>query len=311
MKQTITEFAKKVGADGIGFAPVSRFGENSVIKEIMPEAKTVIGLLFRVLRGAYRGIEEGSTYYQYSTMGVEALEENVMPMVSLRVASLLEEEGFLALPQRRIQTVMAEDNDVNPEVNYNAIYRGVKKELQMDFDEAAVLTGLGERGLHGKVLNEEYGPFIRYCFILTDAEIEADEVKTPSLCDKCGKCVAACPGKAIDKDGNVDNWRCSVYYNGANGTKNPFMPPHAFEDFDDRLEIIAGEAEITPERAKEILDAIHFYPAIKHNYTPSICGRACDMACYIHLEEKGVLKKKFNTPFRKREEWRFDLNDFR
>lgn len=311
MKQTITEFAKKVGADGIGFAPVSRFGENSVIKEIMPEAKTVIGLLFRVLRGAYRGIEEGSTYYQYSTMGVEALEENVMPMVSLRVSSLLEEEGFLALPQRRIQTVMAEDNDVNPEVNYNAIYRGVKKELQMDFDEAAVLTGLGERGLHGKVLNEEYGPFIRYCFILTDAEIEADEVKTPSLCDKCGKCVAACPGKAIDKDGNVDNWRCSVYYNGANGTKNPFMPPHAFEDFDDRLEIIAGEAEITPERAKEILDAIHFYPAIKHNYTPSICGRACDMACYIHLEEKGVLKKKFNTPFRKREEWRFDLNDFR
>ncbi len=311
MKQTITEFAKKVGADGIGFAPVSRFGENSVIKEIMPEAKTVIGLLFRVLRGAYRGIEEGSTYYQYSTMGVEALEENVMPMVSLRVASLLEEEGFLALPQRRIQTVMAEDDDVNPEVNYNAIYRGVKKELQMDFDEAAVLTGLGERGLHGKVLNEEYGPFIRYCFILTDAEIEADEVKTPSLCDKCGKCVAACPGKAIDKEGNVDNWRCAVYYNGANGTKNPFMPPHAFEDFDDRLEIIAGEAEITPERAKEILDAIHFYPAIKHNYTPSICGRACDMACYIHLEEKGVLKKKFNTPFRKREEWRFDLNDFR
>ena len=311
MKQTITEFAKKVGADGIGFAPISRFGENSVIKEIMPEAKTVIGLLFRVLRGAYRCIEEGSTYYQYSTLGVEALEENVMPMVSLRVASLLEEEGFLALPQRRIQTVMAEDNDVNPEVNYNAIYRGVKKELQMDFDEAAVLTGLGERGLHGKVLNEEYGPFIRYCFILTDAEIEADEVKTPTLCDKCGKCVAACPGKAIDKDGNVDNWRCSVYYNGANGTKNPFMPPHAFEDFDDRLEIIAGEAEITPERAKEILDAIHFYPAIKHNYTPSICGRACDMACYIHLEEKGVLKKKFNTPFRKREEWRFDLNDFR
>ncbi len=311
MKQAITEFAKKVGADSIGFAPVSRFGENSVIKEIMPEAKTVIGLLFRVLRGAYRGIEEGTTYYQYSTMGVEALEENVMPMTSLRVASFLEEEGFLALPQRRIQTVMAEDDDVNPEVNYNAIYRGVKKELQMDFDEAAVLTGLGERGLHGKILNEEYGPFIRYCFILTDAEIEADEVKAPTLCDKCGKCVAACPGKAIDKDGNVDNWRCSVYYNGANGLKNPFMPPHAFEDFDDRLEIIAGEAEITPERAKEILDAIHFYPAIKHNYTPSICGRACDMACYIHLEEKGVLKKKFNTPFRKREEWRFDLNDFR
>ena len=143
------------------------------------------------------------------------------------------------------------------------------------------------------------------------ADCDTDEIKEAHLCDKCGKCIKACPGNAIDENGIVDPWQCSVYYNGANGTKNPFMPPHAFEDFDDRLEIIAGEAEITPERAKEILDAIHFYPAIKHNYTPSICGRACDMACYIHLEEKGVLKKKFNTPFRKREEWRFDLNDFR
>ena len=311
MKTALTEFAKKVGADGIGFAPVDRFGENSVIKEIMPEAKTVIGLLFRVLRGSYRGVEEGTTYYQYSTMGVETIEETVMPMTSLRVCNFLEEEGFLALPQRRIQTVMAADDDTNPEMDYTSIYKGVKKELQMDFDEAAVLTGLGERGLHGKVLNEEYGPFIRYCFVLTDAEIEGDELKTPSLCDKCGKCIAACPGKAIDKDGKLDNWKCTVYYNGACGLKNPFMPPDAFADLPDRLQIIAGEADITPERAKEILEEIHFYPAIKHNYSPSICGRACDMACYVHLEEKGVLKKKFNTPFRKREEWRFDLNDFR
>ena len=310
MKQTITEFAKKVGADGIGFAPVSRFGENSVIKEIMPEAKTVIGLLFRVLRGAYRGIEEGSTYYQYSTMGVEALEENVMPMVSLRVAALLEEEGFLALPQRRIQTVMAEDDDVNPEVNYNLIYRGVKKELQMDFDEAAVLTGLGERGLHGKVLNEEYGPFIRYCFILTDAEIEATQLVTPSLCDQCGECIKACPGKAISEDGAVDCWKCTVYYNGANGTKNPFMPPDAYLDFENRLEIIAGEAEIDIELAKKIINATYFYPPAKHFYRTSICGRACDRACYIHLEEKGVLKKKFHKKFREGEDWKLSTKQF-
>ncbi len=311
MKNALTEYAKKMGADAVGFAPVERFGENSVIKEIMPEAKTVIGLLFRVLRGSYRGIEEGTTYYQYSTMGVETIEETVMPMTNLRVCSFLEQEGFLALPQRRIQTVTDSLTETNPEMDQSAIFRGVKNELQMDFDEAAVLTGLGERGLHGKILNEEYGPFVRYCFILTDAEIEGDEVKTPSLCDNCGKCVKACPGKAIASDGSVDSWKCTLYYNGACGLKNPFMPPDAFSDIPDRLEIIAGEADITPERAKEILEEIHFYPAIKHNYAPSICGRACDMACYIHLEEKGVLKKKFNTPFRKREEWRFKIDDFR
>ena len=35
----------------------------------------------------------------------------------------------------------------------------------------------------------------------------------------------------------------------------------------------------------------------------AICGNACDRACYIHLEEKGILNKKFANKFRKRDEW--------
>jgi len=102
---------------------------------------------------------------------------------------------------------------------------------------------------------------------------------------------------------------CCVFI-GANGTKNPFMPTDAFADFDNRIEIIAGEAKVTPEVAKKILDNIYFYPPAQHSYQCSICGRACDVACYIHLEEKGILSKKFKTPFRKREEWMFDISDF-
>ena len=77
MRDRIIELCKKCGADLIGFAPISRFGEESPVRKLMPEAKTVIGLGFRVLRGAYRGIEEGSTYYQYTTMAVENMEETV------------------------------------------------------------------------------------------------------------------------------------------------------------------------------------------------------------------------------------------
>ena len=133
----------------------------------------------------------------------------------------------------------------------------------------------------------------------------------PMACPQCGKCAEACPGHAIDKDGIVDPWQCAVYYNGANGTKNPFMSPDAFSDMDDRLEIIAGEADVTPETARKILDKIFFYPPAQHAYQCSICGRACDMECYVHLEEKGVLKKKFKAPFRKRKVWRFSIDDFR
>ena len=94
----IIKIAKENGADIVGFAPADRFGENDPIFKIFPGTKTVIGLAFRVLRGIYRGIEEGSTYYQYTTMAVENMEETVMPMAQLKVAMALEAEGFVRCP---------------------------------------------------------------------------------------------------------------------------------------------------------------------------------------------------------------------
>lgn len=311
MREKIIALAKKNGADIVGFAPAGRFSENDPIFKILPQTKTVIGLAFRVLRGIYRGVEEGTTYYQYTTMGVENMEETIMPMAQLKMANLIEAEGFLALPQRRHQQIMAEENSTNPEVAYDAIYRGKPQEVQMDFLDAAVKCGLGEKSFHGTLLTDEFGPMIRYCFILTDAELEETPVVKPHLCDNCGACAAACPGRAIASDGKVDPWQCSVYYNGANGTKNPFMPPDAFADFENRLEIIAGEAQVTPETARKILDKIYFYPPAHHSYPCSICGRACDVACYVHLEEKGVLTRKHKTPFRKRAPWAFSVEDFK
>lgn len=311
MREKIIELAKANGADIVGFASSERFEKDNPIFKIMPETKTVIGLAFRVLRGIYRGIEEGTTYYQYTTMAVENMEETIMPMAQLKVAMLIEKESYTALPQRKHQQIMKEHDSTNPEVAYDAVYRDKGAEVQMDFLDTAVKCGLGEKGLYDVLLTDDFGPLVRYCFILTDAEIEETEIVKPHLCDKCGKCVKACPGKAIDENGNVDPWQCAVYYNGANGTKNPFMPPEAFEKFDNRLEIIAGEAKVTPETAKKILDNIYFYPPAQHAYQCSICGRACDIACYIHLEEKGIITKKFKTPFRKREEWKYDVEDFR
>lgn len=311
MKQKIIELAKANGADIVKFAPAERFEKNNPIFKIMPETKTVIGLAFRILRGIYRGVEEGTTYYQYTTMAVENMEETIMPMAQMKVSMMIEEEGYTALPQRKHQQIMKETDGVNPEVAYDSIYRGKTQETQIDFLDTAVLCGLGEKGFHNALLTDEFGPMVRYCFILTDMELEADDVMVPHLCDNCGKCKNACPGKAIADNGEVDAWQCTVYYNGANGTKNPFMGPDAYADFENRLEIIAGEAKVDIETAKKILDETYFYPPAQHAYQCSICGRACDVECYCHLEEKGVLTKKYKTPFRKRPEWRFDIEDFR
>ncbi len=310
MKNRIIEIAKENWADAVGFAPASRFDSDDPIFKIMPETKTVICLVFRVLRGIYRGIEEGSTFYQYTTMAVENMEETIMPMAQIKVANFIEGEGFVAIPQRRHQNIMAEENDTNPEVAYDSIYRGNTVENQMNFVDSAVKCGVGEKGFHGALLTDDFGPMVRWCFVLTDAEFEETPIVEPHLCDGCGKCVKGCPGKAIAADGTVDPWQCAVYYNGANGTKNPFMPPEAYLDFDNRLDIINGNAKFDIDGAKDILDSTYFYPPAKHFYRTSICGRACDRACYMHLEEKGLLTRKFNRKFRDKEDWKLSTKQF-
>jgi ferredoxin len=310
MKNRIIECAKKFDADLVGFAPAERFSSDDAIFKVLPDVKTVIGLGFRVLRGIYRGVEEGTTYYQYTTMGVENLEETVMPLALINVANLIEEEGVEAIPQRKNQLIVNDSFSTNPEVDYTDVIRGVKAENQIDFLNCAVMCGLGERSMINSLLTPEFGPFIRYCFILTNAEIEPSELAIPSLCDRCGECIKACPDKAISETGENDPWRCAVYYNGANGSKNPFMPPDAFLEFGNRLDIINGTAEFDREGAKQILDNIYFYPPAKHYYRTSICGRACDRACYIHLEEKGVLTRKFNKKFRENGDWKLSTKQF-
>lgn len=310
MREGIINLAKRYDADIVGFAPASRFDKNDPIFRILPETKTVIGLGFRVLRGIYRGVEEGTTYYQYTTMGVENLEETVMPLALINVANFIEDEGFEAIPQRKNPLILNEEGTTNPEVDYTDVYHGVGAENQIDFLNCAVQCGLGERSKIDSLLTKEFGPFIRYCFILTDAELEASPMPDDKLCDGCDECIKACPGKAITPDGKTDSWRCAVYYNGANGTKNPFMPPDAFPGFENRMDIINGTAEFDADEAKEILDNIYFYPPAKHFYRTSICGRACDRACYIHLEEKGVLTRSFRRKFREKEDWSLSTKQF-
>ncbi len=311
MKEQFLELAQKLSVDIVGFAPASRFEKDNAIFKILPQTKTVIGLAFRVLRGAYRGLEEGTTYYQYSTMGIENLEEVMMPIALVGLSQLLEENGYIAMPQRLHQTIMAEDNETNPEVAYTSITRNVKAENQMNFTQAAVKCGLGELGLSGKILTDEYGPFVRYCFILTDAELGATPLYEQHLCDRCKECIKGCPGGAISESGELNRWQCATYYNGANGTRNPFFEPTAYADMPQRMEILSGQYRVDSDSAKMIMDNTYCYPPISHSYQSCICGKSCEVDCYVHLEKKGLLKKKFHTEFRKREKWSFPIEDFK
>ena len=75
----------------------------------------------------------------------------------------------------------------------------------IDFGKAAKSCGLGDVGLNGKIINKKYGPFMRYCFIITDAPLECDEELNEKICDGCGECIKACPGNAVSENG-IDTW---------------------------------------------------------------------------------------------------------
>ena len=322
IKQKITDYAKMRGADLVGFSSIDRFRHLPRQKNpltILPETKTVIGLGFRVLRGMLRGIEEGSTFYHYTTLGIELLEEVYMPNVMLEVCSMIEDMGHTAVPQKRMQLLMDDENGTNPEMNYQDIYRNIKQ-AQLDFIHAAIACGMGELGMSGAVLTDGFGPFQRFCFILTDAVIEEDPLYKPHLCDRCGLCAEACPGHALGKEEpytvlsepeyrmyQMDTWQCAAYTQGANMQKNPFMPRDALSGMPGRMDILKGKKRLSEDQARSVMDQLLYYPLFRHGYAMSVCGRACDRACYSHLEEKGLLKRSFVNRFRDKEEWKLDI----
>ena len=74
----------------------------------------------------------------------------------------------------------------------------------------ALKSGIGIKGLNGNVIVKGAGSFCYLAEVLTTLEIEAD-AESAQVCEGCGKCVAACPGKALKADGLIDANLCINY----------------------------------------------------------------------------------------------------
>ena len=288
----IKEKAKELGATICGIGKV--YEESNPQKDpkmILPNAKCIIGFGFAVPKGLYKAMDIGNQYYTYTTMGVKYIDEEMAEIFLLKIGGMIENEGYDACLQKAIPNLRIKgDKTTNPEVldTYELIHAVSVEEgkpepdVIIDFGKAAKACGIGEMGLNGKILNKEHGPFMRYCFIITDAPIEVDNIKEESICDKCGACIEACPGNAIDENG-LDTWQCSVYYKGAHKS-NPFMTEEFLKDHPEREAIINGEKRFDAESAREIYKEMNFLPNTQWGYSPCLCGRKCDIACYKHLK---------------------------
>lgn len=66
----------------------------------------------------------------------------------------------------------------------------------------AVAAGIGKMALNGAVVTEEYGIHQRFVAIVTNADLEADEVKAglAAACADCQRCLTVCPTGALKKE---------------------------------------------------------------------------------------------------------------
>lgn len=288
----IKEKAKELGATVCGIGKVyDEPNPQRDPKMILPNAKCIIGFGFAVPKGLYKAMENGNQYYTYTTMGVKYIDEEMAEIFLLKIGGMIENEGYDACLQKAIPNLRIKgDKTTNPEVldTYELIHAVPVEEgkpepdVIIDFGKAAKACGLGEMGLNGKIINKEHGPFMRYCFIITDAPIEVDDVKEESICDKCGACIEACPGNAVSEEG-LDTWQCSVYYKGAHKS-NPFITEEFLKGNPEREAILNGEKRFDAESAREIYKEMNFLPNTQWGYSPCLCGRKCDIACYKHLK---------------------------
>jgi epoxyqueuosine reductase len=314
--ETIKKAAWEYGADLVGIGDI-RCYEGIALKHdpkiICPTAKSIIGLAIRIPRGTVKVLERGTQQYALTALATKNVSEELFVRLLLRMARLIENEGYEACLQRDYPNLRSQDDfGTNPEVERcvrlgEAIAVGPGKpapEVILNFTRAAVVCGMGSPGYRGNLLTPEFGPFQRLVFIITNAPLEPDPVFEGNICDSCGACVQACPGKAIldipkrleiaGRDyqcGTYDEWQCSVYYRGAHRS-NPFLKEDFLKDHPEREAILDGTKRFTEESAKEIYPYLDFLPTTHYGYVPCLCKRSCDLACYAHLEAKDLLRKR-------------------
>lgn len=324
--EVIRQAAQAAGADIVGIGAMERF-EGAPLQNdpryIFPEAQTIIGLGFRIHRGLLRGIEEGTFFAAYPSMGYANINDVYAPIVMRELGDLLEDNGYEAVLYQNTAIRMGCGVGEPVREGYP------RPDVFLHFRIAAYVCGMGEIGWSKVFLTPRFGPRQRFAFIITDAPLDPDPLVEPgTLCDRCMLCVSQCPGKAISGDasvkctvagmdlewGELDEQRCAAVYQVGTPEYSPFLPEHVAEYVDTLISEPKGQgrSEMLSYGGGAFSFARNEVPysskAWESWHHPSAIdgARGCMRACMMHLEERGVIENQFHNKFRIRKPWRLD-----
>ncbi|MCD6404223.1 MAG: hypothetical protein J7M19_00170 [Planctomycetes bacterium] len=339
MKQLTAEMVKDFGIgqglDLVGVANIERFKDAPPRMHpaaIMPEARSVIVVARRILRGSWRGIEEGTYWPSYTYFGYHGLLNTLfIPAPLYETACFIEDFGWEAVPYYPgVPEAQPPEKPLRPGV--------VGPDVHLAIRIAGVAAGLGEMGWSKVFLTEKFGPRVRLHAIITDAELKPDPLIEPgSICDRCMLCVVGCPSDAIPNakenktvairiEDKTYEWadirlgRCTLSYHGGDPTVSPFIhktfPGYEFD---------VTKQDVTEDAAYKLCWPLSLGSWRRTDEDPSgwlieghamverwgqdgsygIGGsRGCMRSCFDHLEKRGKTEQTFQGgAFIKRPRW--------
>jgi len=336
-KEQLKAFALSRGLDLFGVANVERFDgapKRMHPASLFPEARSILVVGRRILRGGWRGIEEGTYWPSYTHFDYHGLLNTFfIPLPLYETACFIEDFGYEAVPYYPgVPETQPPQEPLRP--------GGVATELHMAIRISGVAAGLGEMGWSKVFLTEKFGPRQRLAALITDLALEPDPLVAPnSICTLCMSCVEGCPGaiphikegrsveiKIEDKTyrwADVDMGKCTLIYHGGDPRVSPFIPK-AFPGyhFDVTKQKLSEEAAYkfcwpmslgtwrkTAEFPSGYVIEGHAYLAkwgVAGSY--GIEGsRGCMRSCFNDLEKKGRIEQTFKGgAFIKRPRWLLD-----
>ncbi len=190
LKNDLIQKAKEMGADIIGFAPVSRWPEYQQTspgffpQNIWPGAQTVIVMGVQI----FLPMLETTPSIVYSELYNTA--NRLLDDIGYKLANYLNHlgrQGFFF-----------------PRDGYGNISILVEKpEAAFSHVLAGRYAGLGTIGYNHTLLTKEYGPRVRLVSVITDIALPPDPVLKTELCIKCEICKKCCPTSAFTTTGNL------------------------------------------------------------------------------------------------------------
>ena len=306
--------ALEFGADAVGIGNITRWTGAPLQQDplqIMPECKSIIGMVFRVERGSLRGLEEGTYFSNYSSMGYGGITYLYMPMTVINLSKFIEDQGHEAIPMGHQSDWRGIDAVGYARPCYSRPTRPgqAQPDIMLNLRIAAFLCGLGEIGFSKMFLSPQFGPRNRIGVVLTDVELEPDPLhEGPQLCNRCMACVKACPGNCFPTDrtvkvnlagrevewSDIDCDKCDYTFVGAQDSGIVQENPYAA----DRPTSVPGSWSPFCQKPRNL-----------YNTGQAVCGaRGCTRACMISLETRGVLQNTFKERFRRRPVWSVDWN---